>query len=197
MPSWMSWVYPQALFRGPEKGLYLTFDDGPHPVHTPWVLDQLKKWEAKATFFCLGRHVRAYPEVYDRILREGHRIGNHTHHHLNGWRTGTIDYIEDIRLAQEWIASEYFRPPYGRITPRQARLIRPMGLRLVLWDIISGDFDQNLKAEICAQRVISKARTGSIVVFHDSEKAWERLKHSLPAVLSYFSKRNWCFHALP
>jgi len=184
------WDLPQK--RG-DKVLYLTFDDGPHPVATPFVLDELRRHAARATFFCIGKNVREHPLIYRRILEEGHRVGNHTQNHLNGWKSPDADYINDIGQASRYIDSSLFRPPYGRISAFQASLLRkaPFQFDIIMWDVLSADFDRALSPEKCARNVIRHARPGSIVVFHDSEKAFPRLKAALPAVLAHFKEQGY------
>jgi peptidoglycan/xylan/chitin deacetylase (PgdA/CDA1 family) len=180
-----------------EKILYLTFDDGPHPAATPFVLDQLKLFNAKASFFCLGKNVKQYPEIYTRILDEGHQVGNHTHDHLNGWKTDDKIYLENIRLAQQYIDSHLFRPPYGRITRFQSKVVREqLKMQVIMWNVLSGDFDVALTPQRCLDHVTLNAREGSIIVFHDSEKAWPRLEFALPKVLEHFTKEGYRFDSL-
>lgn len=199
MPWWGEWLFPGGLFRipRPSPGIYLSFDDGPHPKITPWVLDQLKQYDAKASFFCIGRNAKSWPELVRRIVAEGHCLGNHTENHVNGWNTRTAEYLKEVDLAAEAIPGSYFRPPYGRIRLSQAKGLVEKGYRLVIWDVLSGDFDRNISGEECALRVRTKARPGSIVVFHDSEKAWERLHIALPHILEYFTWLGWKFYRLP
>ena len=181
-----------------EKRMYLTFDDGPHPVVTPWVLDELGKWGAKATFFCIGKNVAAHPQIYRRILMEGHRVGNHTQDHLNGWKVDDKRYLESVVEAGKRIDSELFRPPYGRIGALQSSVLRsaPFYYSIIMWDVLSGDFDRSLTGERCARNVIRYGRPGSIVVFHDSEKAFERLTVALPEVLKKFSAEGYRFEGI-
>ena len=201
-PWWLKKWYSGLVWDLPHpagaKTLYLTFDDGPHPVATPFVLDTLQQYGAKATFFCIGKNVQEYPQLYRRILEEGHRTGNHTQHHLNGWKSRDADYLGNISLAAESIDSDLFRPPYGRISNLQALLLRkpPYGYRIIMWDVLSADFDRKLSPERCARNVIRHARAGSIVVFHDSEKAFPRLESALPAVLGYFQEKGFSFEAI-
>jgi peptidoglycan/xylan/chitin deacetylase (PgdA/CDA1 family) len=178
--------------------VYLTFDDGPHPKITPWVLDVLKKFEAKATFFCVGSNVEKYPEIYRRILEEGHRVGNHTHRHLNSKKVSEKEWLEDVSIASRWIGSDIFRPPYGRITRFQEKALREAkpGFRTIMWSVLSGDFDPSLKAEDCSKIVCKHTGSGGIIVFHDSEKAWPRLEKSLPASLEYLSNRGFSFQSI-
>jgi len=178
-----------------ERNIYLTFDDGPHPVATAFVLDELKKYNAKATFFCIGKNVESNPGLYNRIIAEGHQTGNHTHNHLNGWTTADEVYLDDVRLAARSIQSALFRPPYGRIRSRQVRRLNEY--KIVMWDVLSGDFDLRISKEACLQNVLENTAPGSIVVFHDSEKAWDNLQYSLPQVLEHFSKKEYKFLPLP
>lgn len=180
-----------------EKNIYLTFDDGPHPVITPFVLEILKKYNAKATFFCIGNNVQANVEVYERIINEGHRIGNHTQQHLNGWKNNIHTYLDDVEIASKLINSNLFRPPYGKLKRNQATSIKQKEYKIIMWDVLSGDFDKNITKEKCLQNVISKTQQGSIVVFHDSEKAFEKLEYCLDKVLEHFSQLGFTFKALP
>jgi peptidoglycan-N-acetylglucosamine deacetylase len=192
-PWWLRRLYPDCLWEMPKDDgkIYLTFDDGPHPDATPMVLDMLAAVGAKASFFCIGDNVRKYPEVYQRILREGHRVGNHSYHHLNGWKTSNDAYLEDIRKAAERIDSNIFRPPYGRIRRAQIRALRSMGLKPVMWSLLSGDFDPQLSEEQCAENVLKNLAPGHIVVFHDSKKALQKMQYALPLVLQLISERGW------
>lgn len=170
--------------------IYLTFDDGPHPVATPFVLEQLKKYNAKATFFCIGKNVIAHPDIYKRIRDEGHAIGNHTQHHLNGWKTNNENYLKDIRQAEKYIDADLFRPPYGRIKSSQAKEIRSH-YKIIMWSVLSGDFDHTITKERCLKNVIDHTKPGSIVVFHDSEKALPHLQYALPEVLAFFKREGY------
>ena len=199
-------VYPKRLWRIPtvEKVLYLTFDDGPIPEVTPWVLEQLKAFNAKATFFCIGDNVAKHPEVFQQVLSEGHRVGNHTQHHIKGWRSTLEAYLKEVRLCQLQMLqhhsdsdSQLFRPPYGQIKSRQSKKLRDSGYQVVMWDVLSADFDTSLDAKTCAKNVIEHAKPGSVIVFHDSIKAWPRLEASLPAVLKYFSEKGYEFKCIP
>lgn len=201
-PWWLRMLYPgkpQWHCNRSEKKLYLTFDDGPHPEITPWVLDALKEYDAKATFFCIGKNVQQYPEVFAHLLNEGHRVGNHTFHHLNGWKTDTAQYIEDVQQASRWIHSNLFRPPYGRISPFQAKLLQTSSTayRIILWDVLSADFDTRLTGNQCFQYIQHAAQPGSIIVFHDSEKAFPRMKEALQNTLNYFASKGYAFDVIP
>jgi peptidoglycan/xylan/chitin deacetylase (PgdA/CDA1 family) len=186
-----------------EKILYLSFDDGPHPVATEFVLNCLKQYNAKATFFCIGRNVAERTQLYQRILEEGHKVGNHTYDHLNGWKTSNKKYFENISEAAKYIDSNLFRPPYGRITKFQAKLLQEekhnlthLQFKIIMWSILSGDFDTKLTPDRCLENVVLHAKPGSIIVFHDSTKAWERMSYALPRVLEHFSGKGYRFDVL-
>ena len=185
IPNWIKWLYPSFLWQMPanEKSLFLTFDDGPHPTITPAVLALLSRYNAKATFFCIGDRVKRYPAIFQSIVASGHAIGNHTQHHLNGWNSSTEDYIADVLEASKFISSKLFRPPYGRIRRRQASLLRERGYQMVMWTILSADYDQALSKEQCAHRVLRNIHAGSIYLFHDSEKGEERMLYALQKLL--------------
>jgi peptidoglycan/xylan/chitin deacetylase (PgdA/CDA1 family) len=183
-----------------EKEVYLTFDDGPHPTITPWVLEELRKHHAKASFFCIGDNVRKYPEVYRQIISEGHAVGNHTDHHLNGWKTNTDDYVADIAAASGWIKTALFRPPYGRLRAAQARRLagamKVQQPKVIMWDVLSADFDPAFSPERCLSNVTEYSRGGSIIVFHDSEKARKNLEFALPRALRFLEGEGYVFRAL-
>lgn len=195
-------VFPDYVWSLPADGkeVYLTFDDGPHPQITPWVLDELKRYEALATFFCIGKNVEAHGDVYGRILREGHSVGNHTQNHLNGWRTDTKEYMDDVARAAKLIQSNLFRPPYGKIRAGQAKLIAgAMGVErsgIIMWDVLSGDFDKDFSPEQCLDNVLKNVRPGSVVVMHDSGKAERNLKYILPSILSGLSSAGYGFRRI-
>jgi peptidoglycan/xylan/chitin deacetylase (PgdA/CDA1 family) len=201
-PWWLKKIYSSYTWNIPtkEKNLYLTFDDGPHPEITLFVLKELKKYEALATFFCIGKNVLAYPDAYKQIFDEGHSVGNHTQNHLNGWKTPNDVYMNDIAEASNYIDSNLFRPPYGKITLFQARnlskALKGRKAKIIMWDVLSADFDTNVTPEQSLQFVIAGAKNGSIVVFHDSEKAFPRLKYVLPKMLYYFSEKGFKFLSL-
>ena len=200
-PFWLRALYPSCTWRMPssEKIIYFSFDDGPHPIATPFVLAQLKKYHAKASFFCIGKNVLSYANLYEEIIQAGHAVGNHTYDHLNGWKTDTSTYIDNIKSATNLIDSNLFRPPYGRIKRNQLKKIaadKSLPHQVVMWDVLSGDFDLNLTGDQCAHHVIKHTQPGSIVVFHDSAKAWERLQVALPRVLAYFSNLGYRFQVI-
>ncbi len=199
-PWWVKkWLYPDYLWSMPrhEKKIYLSFDDGPHPLVTNFVLDELKKYNAKASFFCIGKNVAAHPDIYRRILLEGHAVGNHTYDHVNGWKTADKTYFDSIHHASKFIDSHLFRPPYGRITRFQGKQAAvQLGFTIVMWSVLSADFDVSITPQKCWRNVQQSAGNGSIVVFHDSEKAMERMQYALPQTLLYFSERGFVFEKL-
>jgi peptidoglycan-N-acetylglucosamine deacetylase len=201
MYGWIQGLFPKYLWQMDkvEKKLYLTFDDGPHPTYTAFVLDELKKYDAKATFFCIGNNVRQYPDMYKRIIDEGHSVGNHTYNHANGSKTKTAAYIQDINEAVKYIDSKLFRPPYGRINAFQAKLLlqKDTPYKIVMWTVLSGDFDVKLSKQRCLKNVLSNVSNGSIIVFHDSEKASERLMYTLPIVLEKLKNKGFIFEKIP
>ncbi len=197
-PRWLKSLFSNYVWHisAAQKVLYLTFDDGPHPVATPFVLDELKKHEAKATFFCIGKNVLENDAVYQRIIAEGHTVANHTNNHLNGWKTTDEIYLDNIYEASKHINSPLFRPPYGRIKKNQGRTLLAKGFKIVMWDVLSGDFDINLSPQNCLNNVAGKSVPGSIIVFHDSEKAFKNMSYALPRVLNFFIEKGFRFEAL-
>ncbi|NRT11690.1 polysaccharide deacetylase family protein [Flavobacterium sp. 14A] len=190
------WLLPNN-----DKKIYLTFDDGPIPEITEWILEELRIHNAKATFFCIGKNVEANPELFEKIVTQGHSIGNHTHNHLNGWKSNTSDYLENFQDCEKTLARcseklnyalpKFFRPPYGKIKKSQAKKIKNKGYKIIMWDIVSGDFDRNISQEKCLNNIIKNIEAGSIVVFHDSLKAYRNLKYALPKVLAYLQDNNF------
>ncbi|MBC7535519.1 MAG: polysaccharide deacetylase family protein [Ferruginibacter sp.] len=197
---WIRKMYRQCTWSIPvkEKIIYLSFDDGPHPDITPFVLDELKKYNAKAIFFCIGKNVVSYPSVYKRIIEEGHAIGNHTQHHLNGWKTADKLYLDDIATAKKYIDSNLYRPPYGKIKLFQLKqLALPrFNLQTIMWSVLSGDFDERITKEKCLSNVIKNVTSGSIVVFHDSEKSFDRMQYALKGTLAYFADKGYKFEKI-
>lgn len=178
-----------------KKEIYLTFDDGPIPEVTPWILELLKKYDAKSTFFCVGSNVRLYPRIYQNILENGHTTGNHTYNHCNGWLTSRGDYIKNVDKAAEWVESNLFRPPYGKLTPGQYLEIKKK-YTIVMWDVLSGDFDPELTPEKCIQELKKNTKPGSIVVFHDNVKSFRLLKEVLPGMLDYWRREGFEFKSI-
>ena len=189
------WEIPNS-----EKKIYLTFDDGPIPEVTEWVLDVLKSENIKATFFCIGDNIRKHPEVYKRILKEGHQTGNHTFNHLNGWKTNTKSYLKNFKLCEHLkLNTEHsflFRPPYGKIKPSQSKVIRQLGYKITMWDVLSYDFDSTISTEKCLENVISNTEQGSIIVFHDSVKAEKNLKYALPKAIQILKDKGFIFNVI-
>ena len=200
-------IYSSVVWRvhTKEKKVFLTFDDGPNPEVTPFVLSMLKSFNAKATFFCVGANIEKHPEVFQQLMAEGHSIGNHTYHHLNGWKTKTKEYLENIEKCKTAMANAhppstihhppFFRPPYGRMKPSQCSILNTQ-YSVVMWDVLSGDFDEKTSEKKCLKNVLSKTREGSIVVFHDSIKAKKNLFYVLPKFLEHFSKKGFVFERL-
>ena len=200
-PFWLRLIYRSCIWRKStqDRVLYLSFDDGPHPEATPFVLEQLAIYNAQASFFCIGKNVQLYPDIYAALIEAKHTVGNHTQNHMNGWDNKTANYIDDIQQATKLIHSNLFRPPYGRIRFAQIKALRSdasLPQDIIMWDVLSGDFDTTITGEQCAQNVIQHAGPGSIIVFHDSAKAMDRLRVALPKVLSHFSKQGYQFKAL-
>ena len=175
-----------------ENKLYLTFDDGPIPEFTPWILNELKKANAKCTFFCVGENVKKYPLLFKQIIDDGHTVGNQTFNHLNGWKTDIYRYLQNVNEAQKYIDSKLFRPPYGKLKPSQTKVLKK-DFKLIMWDVLSRDFDQKITKEQCLNNVIKYSKSGSIIVFHDSLKTIDNLTYVLPKVLDYYSKINYKF----
>lgn len=208
----MQLLYPHRLWSlsADKKVLYLTFDDGPIPEVTPWVLDQLKHYDAKATFFCIGDNIIKHPRIFSSILEEGHKIGNHTFHHSNGFNTPAKEYLQDVLLADQAISGEtagsqgeifetgpkIFRPPYGRLTSKQARLLRREGYKIVMWDVLSQDYNPEISPEKILNKMKVCSAAGSILVFHDSLKAGKNLREVLPELLEHYSKKGFIFESL-
>ena len=175
-----------------EKVLYLTFDDGPIEDVTPWVLDQLAIYNAKATFFCVGENVRRNPEILDRMRREGHTTANHTDKHISGWASENVPYFHSVRKCAHLVDSDLFRPPYGLMKPKQAQFLL-RHYRIVMWDVLSADFDSNIDEEQCLNNVLKNSREGSIIVMHDSLKARKNMQYTLPRVLEHFTSLGFSF----
>ncbi|MBO5711089.1 MAG: polysaccharide deacetylase family protein [Rikenellaceae bacterium] len=191
VPKIIRSLYPSEVLWDidSQSSVYLTFDDGPHPVVTPWVLKQLEKYGAKATFFCLGKNVEQYPETYQMILDAGHSVGNHTYSHQKGFRMSTLRYIEDVAFAANYIHSELFRPPYGQISRTQIKRLS-QHYRIVMWTVMSRDYSQYVNGEACFLNATKGVEPGAIIGFHDSLKSFDNLKYALPKVLQFYKERN-------
>ena len=200
IPIWVQWIFPQRIwsFKKIPDTVYLTFDDGPIPSVTPWVLSELKKHNAKATFFCVGDNIAKNQSILESIISEGHAIGNHTYNHLNGWKTETTEYIKNIQKTQQLVndidplqKGPLFRPPFGKLTSTQSRELQKLGYKIIMWDVLSQDFDPNISNETCLQNVIKNIKVGSIIVFHDSLKSEKKLRYILPRVLEFVDSKGW------
>lgn len=187
-----------------DNKIYLTFDDGPIPEVTTWVLSELKKYNAKATFFCIGDNIKKYPKVFQEVYNQGHSIGNHTFNHLNSWITTNEDYFANIALCDKAIKQTFetnhdtriFRPPYGKIKNAQAKVLLTLGYKIIMWDVISYDFDKTVSNDKCLQNIVQNTKSGSIIVFHDSIKAFDNLKNVLPKALAILSAKGFVFEKL-
>jgi peptidoglycan/xylan/chitin deacetylase (PgdA/CDA1 family) len=193
-------IYLQLIWDSDKRDrtIYLTFDDGPIPIVTPFVLNILERYKAKATFFCIGENATKHTDIFAKVKTAGHAIGNHTFNHLKGWDTDDDVYVQNFAKADELLHTPLFRPPYGRIKRSQIKLLKQQqpNLKIIMWDVLSGDFDTTLSPEKCLQNVLKHTRPGSIVVFHDSLKAFERLEYVLPRAMEVWSKEGYAFSPL-
>ena len=186
-----------------DKKIYITFDDGPTPEITQWTLNLLKQYNAKATFFCIGDNIQKYPEIFKEILKNKHSIGNHTFNHLNGWKTDNKKYLDNFLQCEVEISNQFpenssklFRPPFGKIKSSQARAISRLGYKIIMWTLVSYDFDSNLSKEECLDNVIKNCKPGTIIVFHDSKKAFKNLEYVLPKTLEFLTQNNYVIEAI-
>ena len=196
-PSFIRYIFPSLIWNKlkSRKTIYLTFDDGPHSDLSNFILDELKKYQAKATFFYLGRQVEKYPKIFERCVNENHQIGNHTYSHLNGWATNNKKYYKDINKASKLINSDLFRPPYGRIKMSQIKHLKKH-YKIVMWDVLSWDFDENTCSKECFKNIVKNTSSGSIIVLHENEKSYKNVKEVLPKILNYFSSKGFTFDVL-
>lgn len=199
-PKLLKKMYPSLVWdiQSTSNTIFLTFDDGPIPEVTPYVLETLARFNAKATFFCIGDNVRKHPDIFKMLVDAGHTIGNHTYNHLNGWKTSTEEYLSNIEQCEIHTKMGLFRPPYGRILPSQIKAIKKKypSCKIIMWDILSGDFDLRIDADKCFENATQATETGSIIVFHDSLKAWPRLKDALPRAMEYWAEQGYRFEAI-
>jgi peptidoglycan/xylan/chitin deacetylase (PgdA/CDA1 family) len=210
-PFFLPWIYPELTWsiNTPDKEIYLTFDDGPVPGPTEFVLGELARFSAQATFFCIGDNVRKHPALFRKIVASGHMIGNHTFNHLSGWKTSSEKYLNNVKQCQEEFDLDLprsgierplggyprlFRPPYGRIKRRQIQQITDY--KIVMWDVLTHDYSHSLNKEACLAGSIKATRSGSIVVFHDSLKAEKNMTYVLPRFMEHFSKLGYVFKSL-
>jgi len=193
-PFFVPFIFHRIVWNLPskEKIIYLTFDDGPIPQTTTWILETLEKYNAKATFFCVGDNVQKYPELFEEIKLKGHSVGNHTYHHINGWKCTTSKYLSEVVRANKLIQSNLFRPPYGKISLVTKQVLLKK-YHIIMWDVLSRDFSQSITEFQCLENVLLNAQKGSVVVFHDSVKAFRNLEYTLPKVLEYYNERGYCF----
>ena len=203
IPRWFQQIFPSYTWRVAtlNKEIYLTFDDGPIPEITEWVLSVLNDFSIKATFFVVGQNVARHPAIFTKIVEGGHTIGNHTYHHLKGWGATTHSYLEDVDMCSKIVEANtgnvptLFRPPHGRIKPSQAKALRN-NYKLIMWDTLTVDYDPSLQEEKCLGNSIKATTSGSIIVFHDSVKAEKKLKHVLPKYIEHFIKLGYTFKKL-
>jgi len=200
IPTAVKLLAPKALHweirdTGQDKKLYITFDDGPIPEVTPEVLEILKEYNAKATFFCVGNNVAKYPELYKRLLEEGHATGNHSFSHMNGSKVKNDEWFSDIAKCREYVESTLFRPPHGRITYKQVMELKNQ-YKIIMWSVLTGDYDRNLTEQMVLDNALKYSRNGSILVFHDSLKAKDKMLYALPRVLDHFSKLGFTFEKI-
>lgn len=193
-------AYPTFVWNLPrnEQVIYLTFDDGPIPLVTDFVLDCLKDYGARASFFCIGDNIQKHPRIFERILSENHQVGNHTFNHLNGWKSDNFEYLQNVKKCQKLLPDHrLFRPPYGRIKRSQGSELQQEGFQIIMWDVLTGDFSPEISPELCLKKTIRYTENGSIVVMHDSIKAEKNLRFVLPRVLAHFSEKGYRFEGIP
>lgn len=196
IPWFVQQLFPNWIWRGSEKNaLYLTFDDGPGAEHSDWILSCLKKHNIKATFFCVGEASQNNPLILNQIICEGHKIGNHTMRHEKGWTSNTSSYLNSVEDANSILSSNLFRPPYGRIKLKQARLLRKLGYKIIMWTWLSNDFDLNVSA-IKIEGKMNKIKSGDIIVFHDNHRTFDKLKLVLPALIERMLNKGYHFAIL-
>ena len=192
-------LYPKAIWRIPvpnKKTVYLTFDDGPIPEVTPWVLDVLDKYNVKVTFFCVGDNVRKYGYIYEELLKRGHTVGNHTFHHLQGWQNRSWTFLNDTQQANELIHSNLFRPPHGHMVFPQPGLLKKKGYKIIMWDVVTRDYSRYMNPEQVLENVKRYTRDGSIIVFHDSLKAEVNMKYALPKAIEWLLEQGYTFELI-
>lgn len=216
IPNFFSFLFPNFIWQIPntENKIFLSFDDGPIPEVTEFVLEELNKYNAKATFFCIGDNIQKHPEIFAKIIKNNHSVGNHTFNHLKGWKTPLEKYIENTARCEVQILNsktqeisnpepqtqnfkpKLFRPPYGRIKISQAKKLRKLGYKIVMWNVLSVDYSSTISPEKCIENVLKNTKTGSIIVFHDSIKAFPNLKIALPVILRELNKKAFVFEKI-
>ena len=203
----IKWIFPKYSWdiKNADNKIYLTFDDGPIPEITEWILDILNKYEVKATFFCIGDNIEKHPEVFQKVIKNGHSIGNHTFNHLKGWNFSTEEYIENTLQCEKAITSnseivnlksKIFRPPYGKIKPSQSNILRKLGYKIIMWDVLSVDYDKKISPEQCLENIIQNTVSGSIIACHDSLKAFKNLEYALPKAIEYLKNKGFVFERI-
>lgn len=203
----IKWVFPKYIWdiKNVDNQIYLTFDDGPIPEITEWVLDILNKYEVKATFFCIGDNIEKHPEVFQKVIQNEHSIGNHTFNHLKGWNFSTEEYIENTLQCEKAITSnseivnlksKIFRPPYGKIKLSQSKILRKLGYKIIMWDVLSVDYDKEISPEQCLENIIQNTVSGSIIACHDSLKAFKNLEYALPKAIEYLKYKGFVFERI-
>ncbi|TDD96556.1 polysaccharide deacetylase family protein [Flavobacterium cellulosilyticum] len=206
--SFIKQIFSNYIWAIPnnDNKVYLTFDDGPTPEITEWVLQELKKYNAKATFFCIGKNIEKHPDIFSKVITEGHSFGNHTFNHLNGWKSSTDEYLDNLKKCEvvmsipkskiQNLQSKIFRPPYGKIKPSQSKKLRQLGYKIIMWDVLSADFDTLISKEKCLENVLQNVQSGSIIVFHDNVKAFPNLEYTLPKSLMFLKDKGFVFETL-
>lgn len=197
-PKILQYLFADFLWKidTNEKVIYLTFDDGPHPVITPWIIDLMNKYNAKGTFFLIGDAVSRHPDLYQLYKANGHQVGNHTYKHIKGWLSRKKNYLKEIAKCAKIVESNLFRPPYGQINLQAIQEIKKK-YKVVMWDVLSWDFDTKTSAKTCLSNVINSSKEGSIIVFHENEKSIKNIMYALPKVLEHFTKLGYEFKAIP
>ncbi|WP_339838965.1 polysaccharide deacetylase family protein [uncultured Flavobacterium sp.] len=205
VPKFIKKIFCNQVWDIPnsENKIYLTFDDGPTPLVTEWVLDVLERENIKATFFCIGNNIEKHPDILKKTIAAGHSIGNHTFNHLKGWKTSTKKYLENVDLCSNIIQqftiknlhSSLYRPPYGKIKTKQTKLLRAKGFKVIMWDVLSKDYDQAISPEKCLENT-KKTTSGSILVFHDSLKAQKNLEYTLPKAIKFLKEKGFVFDTI-
>lgn len=203
----VKWIFRKYIWdiKNSENKIYLTFDDGPIPEVTEWVLETLKQQEVKATFFCIGDNIKKHPAIFQKVIESGHSIGNHTFNHLKGWNSRKEEYIKNTLLCEEAInektknlnlKTKIFRPPYGKIKPSQSKILRKMGYKIIMWDVLSVDYDKEISPEQCLENIIKNTVPGSIIACHDSLKAFKNLEYALPKAIEYLKNKGFVFETI-
>ena len=203
----VKWIFRKYIWDIKNSGnkIYLTFDDGPIPEVTEWVLETLKQHEVKATFFCIGDNIKKHPAIFQKVIESGHSIGNHTFNHLKGWNSRKEEYIKNTLLCEEAInektknvnlKTKIFRPPYGKIKPSQSKILRKMGYKIIMWDVLSVDYDKEISPEQCLENIIKNTVPGSIIACHDSLKAFKNLEYALPKAIEYLKNKGFVFETI-